>query len=55
MALGSQDSLELLARLDNVFDKAHVGSVIVNDGNSRFFEPGTPRSGLLSARWQHRW
>ena len=55
LALGSQDSLELLARLDNVFDKAHVGSVIVNDGNSRFFEPGTPRSGLLSARWQHRW
>ena len=55
LALGSQDSLELLARLDNVFDRAHVGSVIVNDGNSRFFEPGTPRSGLLSARWQHRW
>ena len=55
LALGSQDSLELLARLDNVFDKAHVGSVIVNDGNSRFFEPGTPRSSLLSARWQHRW
>ena len=55
LVLGSQDSLELLARLDNVFDKAHVGSVIVNDGNRRFFEPGTPRSGLLSARWQHRW
>ena len=55
LVLGSKDSLELLARVDNVFDRAHVGSVIVNDGNGRFFEPGTPRSGLLSARWQHRW
>jgi hypothetical protein len=28
--------------------------VIVNDGNSRFYEPGAPRSLLVSARWQHR-
>ena len=27
------------ARVDNLFDKNYVGSVIVNDGNSRFFEP----------------
>ena len=27
------------ARIDNLFDKNYVGSVIVNDGNSRFFEP----------------
>ncbi|OTG67960.1 TonB-dependent siderophore receptor [Acinetobacter sp. ANC 4470] len=27
------------ARVDNVFDEDYVGSVIVNDGNSRFFEP----------------
>jgi iron complex outermembrane receptor protein len=53
-ALGAADTLELLARVDNLFDRDHVGSVIVNDGNSRFFEPGAPRSLLLSARWQHR-
>ena len=53
--LGAQDSIELLARVDNLFDRAYVGSVIVNDGNSRFFEPGSPRSGLVSLRWQHRW
>lgn len=27
------------ARVDNLFDKDYVGSVIVNDGNGRFFEP----------------
>jgi iron complex outermembrane recepter protein len=31
-------------RIDNLTDKKHVGSVIVNDGNSRFFEPGLRRS-----------
>ncbi len=27
------------ARVDNLFDKDYVGSVIVNEGNGRFFEP----------------
>lgn len=27
------------ARIDNLFDQNYVGSVIVNDGNGRFFEP----------------
>lgn len=31
-------------RVDNPTDKKHAGSVIVNDGNSRFFEPGLGRS-----------
>ncbi|MDT7835758.1 TonB-dependent receptor family protein [Aquabacterium sp. OR-4] len=55
LALGPTDALELLARVDNLFDRRYVGSVIVNDGNGRFFEPGVPRALLLSARWQHRW
>ncbi len=55
LALGPSDALELLARVDNLFDRNHVGSVIVNDGNSRFYEPGAPRSLLLSVRWQHRY
>jgi len=54
LALGAADTVELLARVDNLFDRDHVGSVIVNDGNGRFYEPGAPRSLLLSARWQHR-
>ncbi len=32
------------ARIDNLFDRKHVGSVIVNDGNGRYFEPGGGRS-----------
>ncbi len=54
LALGPADALEVLARIDNLFDRVHAGSVIVNDSNGRFFEPGAPRSVLLSLRWQHR-
>jgi iron complex outermembrane receptor protein len=43
--------LDLLARIDNLADRRVAGSVIVNEGNSRFFEPAPGRSGLLSARW----
>ncbi|MEK8025423.1 TonB-dependent receptor family protein [Pseudaquabacterium rugosum] len=55
VALGAEDALELLARVDNAAGRVHVASVIVNDGNRRYFEPGAPRSLLVSARWQHRW
>ncbi len=36
-------------RLDNLFDKTYAGSVIVNEGNSRFFEPAPGRTWLLGA------
>jgi iron complex outermembrane recepter protein len=48
---GAKRKLELLARVDNVSNKSHVGSVIVNDGNARFFEPAAPRNALLSLRY----
>ncbi|HEM8406624.1 TPA: TonB-dependent receptor [Acinetobacter baumannii] len=32
------------ARVDNLFDKKYVGSVIVNDSNSRYFEPADGRN-----------
>jgi iron complex outermembrane receptor protein len=53
LALGAHDALDLLARIDNVADRAYVGSVIVNDGNGRFFETGAPRAFLATVRWQH--
>ena len=31
-------------RIDNVLDRRHVGSVIVNESNGRHFEPGRPRA-----------
>ena len=43
-------SVELLARVDNLFDKAYSGSVIVNDANGRYFETGAPRSLMLAVR-----
>jgi iron complex outermembrane receptor protein len=30
-------------RIDILFDRDHVGSVVVNDGNGRYFEPGAGR------------
>jgi iron complex outermembrane recepter protein len=47
-------SLQLLARLDNVAGRRTVGSVIVNDGNGRYFEPGAPRSAVVSLRYLRR-
>lgn len=32
------------ARVDNLFDKKYAGSVIVNDGNGRYFEPADGRN-----------
>ncbi len=40
-------------RLENAFDRRHVGSVIVNDGNGRFFEPGPGRTLWLGL--DYRW
>ena len=45
-----------LLRLDNATDRYYAGSVIVNEGNSRFFEPALRRNALLavSARYELR-
>ncbi|MBO9352687.1 TonB-dependent receptor [Bordetella petrii] len=32
------------ARVDNLFDRQYVGSVIVNEGNGRYFEPAAGRN-----------
>jgi iron complex outermembrane receptor protein len=37
-------------RVDNVGDKAYVGSVIVNEGNGRFYEPAPQRNMLLGVQ-----
>ncbi|MGO1540037.1 MAG: TonB-dependent receptor family protein [Luteimonas sp.] len=39
------------ARVDNLLDRDHVGSVIVNEGNGRFYEPGRDRSWLIGLHW----
>ncbi|MBC7992151.1 MAG: TonB-dependent receptor [Rhizobacter sp.] len=42
-----------LVRVDNLGDRRYAGSVIVNDGNSRFFEPALPRQWLLALTARH--
>ena len=42
--------LHFSARVDNLFDRRVVGSVIVNDGNGRYYEPAPGRSLLLGLR-----
>lgn len=44
-------SLRAFLRLDNAFDRAYVGSVIVNEGNGRFYEPGPGRTWLAGVQW----
>lgn len=39
------------ARVDNLFDRDYVGSVIVNEGNARYFEPGAGRSVTFGLGW----
>lgn len=40
----------LYGRVDNVFDRNYAGSVIVNDGNGRFFEPAAGRRLFVGLR-----
>jgi iron complex outermembrane receptor protein len=42
--------LNTLARIDNLTNRHDVGSVIVNEGNSRYYEPSPGRSALLSVQ-----
>lgn len=37
-------TLDLFGRVDNLFDRNYVGSVIVNESNSRYFEPAPGRN-----------
>ena len=42
-------------RIDNVGDRHYAGSVIVNEGNQRFFEPAPGRSYLFGVSASYRW
>jgi len=44
---------EQLVRLENVFDKKYVGSVIVGDGNGRFYEPAPGRAWYAGVNAQY--
>ena len=42
----------LFGRIDNLFDRQYAGSVIVNDGNGRFYEPAPGRRLFVGVRSQ---
>ena len=45
----SRWTLEGFGRVDNVTDRRYAGSVIVNEGNGRFFEPAQGRAVVVGA------
>ena len=45
--IGKRWRLREFVRVDNVTDKNYVGSVIVADGNRRFYEPAPGRNWLM--------
>ncbi|WP_282298094.1 TonB-dependent receptor [Stenotrophomonas sp. PS02289] len=47
----AQGTLRAFARVDNALDQRYVGSVIVNDGNQRYFEPGPDRRYSVGLQW----
>ena len=40
----SRPNVSGIARVDNIFAKRYAGSVIVNEGNARYFEPAPERN-----------
>ena len=46
-------TLNQLLRVDNATDKTYAGSVIVNDGNGRFFESALPRNWMIAFTAKH--
>jgi len=51
IALGEKTRMQLSARIDNVANRRYIGTVIVNDANDRFYEPGPDRTYGLGARF----
>jgi len=41
-------------RVENMFDKDYIGSVRINDGNQRFFEPAAGRNYLIGLSAQYK-
>ena len=43
--------MEAFVRIDNLLDRRYTGSVIVNEGNRRYHEPGAGRGVQVGWRW----
>ena len=47
--------IDALLRVDNLFDSQDVSSVIVNEGNRRYFEPAPGRAASVMVNLQRGW
>ena len=47
---GARWRLHEFLRIDNVGDRAYIGSVVVNDANGRYYEPAPQRNMLLGVQ-----
>ncbi|RYZ12203.1 MAG: TonB-dependent receptor [Comamonadaceae bacterium] len=50
----SRWTLDAFARIDNLLDRREIGSVIVNEGNGRYFEPAPGRNWTVGAQAAYR-
>ena len=48
---GGEQGPQVYLRVDNLLGRRHAGSVIVNEGNGRYFEPGAPRTWAAGLSW----
>ncbi|MDM0024888.1 TonB-dependent receptor [Variovorax saccharolyticus] len=46
--------LNAFARIDNLFDRQYIGSVIVNEGNARYYEPAPGRNWTIGMSAAYR-
>jgi iron complex outermembrane receptor protein len=44
-------NLTFFGRLDNLLDKKHVGSVVVNQESGKYYEPGMPRNWIVGVKY----
>lgn len=44
-------SLSMFGRVDNLFDRKYVSSIIVNQADSKYYEPGMPRNWILGVKY----
>jgi iron complex outermembrane receptor protein len=44
--------VQAFGRIDNLFDRRALGSVIVNDSNARYFEPSPGRGWVVGLSLQ---
>ena len=54
-----EQSVELLTfnqilRVDNLFDREYIGSIVVGDSNGRYYEPGPERAWYVGAGLEYR-